>query len=421
MTDWVSASAILAAGIVLGVMFIYFVRRRPEAIVVNTDGDLRDLEAKRDAFVQQLRELDPSSADERTRLEIETAQVLRRIDERRKVERQPSSTTAVVSSDPLRRATMIGFAWGAGSTLILAALAYLVMQSAKPREQNAPVAGGETTTTMRPAQAPPDPAVQQLEAAVRKSPDDLNARIDLAKAYLERDNMMGVFDQTQYVLVRSPNEPRALTYQALVRMAMGQGADAVAMLERATKADPSLLDAWVALAWANTTAGKTKQAEAAIAEAERRHPEEKARLEQVYAAMKQQVAARQSSGGEAPVNHPPIGAAEAPVENPIHVTLELDPASRGKLTPTSVVFVIARPEGVAAGPPSAVKRLTGITFPMTFDLSAADSMMGQPLPPRVRLEARLDADGNAMTKDPSDPVAVQDGVALGSTVRLHLK
>ena len=421
VTDWVSASAILAAGIVLGIMFIYFVKRRPEPIVASTDSDLRDLEAKRDALVQQLRGLDPSNADERTRLEIETAQVLRRIDERRKVERQAPPVTAAVSSDPLRRATMIGFGWGAGSMLILAALGYLVMQSAKPREQNASLTGGETTTTMRPAQPPPDPAVQQLEAAVKKSPDDLNARIDLAKAYLERDNLMGVFDQTQYVLVRSPNEPRALTYQALVRMAMGQGADAVGMLERATKADPSLLDAWVALAWANTTAGKTKQAEAAIAEAERRHPEEKARLEQVYAAMKQQVAARKNSGGELPVSHPAIGAAEEPVENPIHVTLELDPASKGKLTPTSVVFVIARPEGVAAGPPAAVKRLTGVTFPITFDLSAADSMMGQPLPPRVRLEARIDADGNAMTKDPSDPVGVQDGVALGATVRLHLK
>jgi tetratricopeptide (TPR) repeat protein len=415
VTDWVSASAILAAGIVLGIMFIYFVRRRHEPIV-RVDNELRDLEAKRDALVQQLRELDPTKGDERTRLEIETAQVLRRIDEQRKVERRPPP--AVETGDPLKRATMIGFAWGAGSMLILAALAYLVMQTAKPREQNASVTGGEpATTTMRAAQAPPDPAIQQLEAAVRKSPEDLNARIELAKAYLERDNLMGVFDQTQFVLVRSPNEPRALTYQALVRMAMGQGADAVGMLERATKSDPALLDAWVALAWAKTSQGKTKDAEAAIAEAERRHPEEKARLEQVYAAMKQQVAARRTSGGELPVNHPPIGAAESPVEAPIHVTLD----SKTKLAPGAVVFVIARAEGVAAGPPAAVKRLTGVTFPITFDLTSADSMMGQPLPPRVRLEARIDSDGNPLTKEPSDPFVVQDGVALGATVRLYLK
>lgn len=60
-------------------------------------------------------------------------------------------------------------------------------------------------------------------------------------------------------------------------------------------------------------------------------------------------------------------------------------------------------------------------FPLTFDVSAADSMMGQPLPPRVRLEARIDSDGNAMTKDPKDPVAVADNVAAGSTTTLTLR
>ncbi|MGZ7079187.1 MAG: c-type cytochrome biogenesis protein CcmI/CycH, partial [Thermoanaerobaculia bacterium] len=86
-----------------------------------------------------------------------------------------------------------------------------------------------------------------------------------------------------------------------------------------------------------------------------------------------------------------------------------------------VLFVIARPEGVTSGPPVAVKRIAAATFPMTIDLSAADSMMGQAIPPKVRLEVRLDADGNAMTRDPSDPQAVQDGVAMGSKVSLTLK
>ena len=42
-------------------------------------------------------------------------------------------------------------------------------------------------------------------------------------------------------------------------------------------------------------------------------------------------------------------------------------------------------------------------------------MMGQPLPATVRIEARLDSDGDAMTKNPSDPHAVQDGVATNGT------
>jgi hypothetical protein len=48
-------------------------------------------------------------------------------------------------------------------------------------------------------------------------------------------------------------------------------------------------------------------------------------------------------------------------------------------------------------------------------------MMGQQLPQRVRLEARVDSDGNAMTKDPSDLAASQDGVAVGSSVNLTLR
>ena len=85
-TDWLSAIGILLAGLVLGFMFIYaFVVRRRESPVASEDLELRDLEAKRDALLQQLRDLDPKAADERARLEVEAAQVLRKIDEHKKV------------------------------------------------------------------------------------------------------------------------------------------------------------------------------------------------------------------------------------------------------------------------------------------------------------------------------------------------
>jgi len=47
--------------------------------------------------------------------------------------------------------------------------------------------------------------------------------------------------------------------------------------------------------------------------------------------------------------------------------------------------------------------------------------MGQPLPKSVRVEARLDGDGNVMTRAPDDPAAAKDGVALGDSVTLTLK
>ncbi len=416
MTDWTSAIAILVAGAILGFMFVYFVKRKPAA-APSGDPEMRDLETKRDALIRRLRELDRNSADERTQLEIETAQVLRQIDEHGR--RAPSHVAGGRGRPPLQdtqRATLVGFAWGAGSMLVLCGLAYFVMQSAKPRETVAAPA----ESSMRAARQPGDPTLQQLEAAVQKSPDDLNMRIALAKAYLERDNLMGVFDQTQYVLARSPNDSRALTYQALVRLAMGQAADAVSMLEKATTTNPDLIDAWVALAWAKMQMGKPKEAEAAMAEAARRHPQDKQRLDQVYAQMKVQAAGGRvntpASGGPATS---PAGAAEVggPPQGVIHVALEIVPGKPRSGT----VFVIARAQGVTAGPPVAVKRLSAALLPTMVDLSSADSMLGQPLPPKVRIEARVDSDGNPLTRDPADPSAVLDGVPIGATVKMKLQ
>jgi hypothetical protein len=48
-------------------------------------------------------------------------------------------------------------------------------------------------------------------------------------------------------------------------------------------------------------------------------------------------------------------------------------------------------------------------------------MMGQPLPDKFRLEARLDSDGDAMTRPPTDPSAMQNDVAPGASVKLALK
>ena len=436
-TDWLPAILILGSGLILGFIFVYFVRRKPAPAAAD-DLVLRDLEAKRDTLIEELRA--PGVApEERTRLEIETAKVLRQIDEHKKVERRPSAAAGArkvegaAPEKPGNRAALVGFAWGAGSVLVLVGLGWFVMNQAKSREANAGMTGGQTSSTMTPAQPAADPAVQRLEAAVKSAPDDLNTRIALAKAYLERDNLMGVFDQTQYVLAKSPNDPRALTYQGIVRMAMGQAGDAESMLAKATKSDPTFIDAWVALAWVKTALAKPKEAEAAIAQAEKAHPEEKARLEQVYAQMKAQGAQQQQAS--LPPDHPalpapgqpgqesaagPAGPVTTTESDPgaIHMTVTLDPAAKSK---TGVLFVLARAEGVSAGPPLAVKRIDSPSFPIQVDLSTADSMMGQPLPPKVRIEARLVSGGDVMQHNPNDPDTVVDHVSAGGKVTLNLK
>jgi len=63
-----------------------------------------------------------------------------------------------------------------------------------------------------------------------------------------------------------------------------------------------------------------------------------------------------------------------------------------------------------------------VPFPAPFELSEADSMMGQPLPDRLLIEARLDSDGDPTTRPPTDPKARLDKVKTGRTdLRLILK
>ncbi|MBV8516928.1 MAG: tetratricopeptide repeat protein [Acidobacteria bacterium] len=437
-TDWASAIAILAAGLLLGALFVYFYKRRTPAAPLAAEPDLarRDLEAKRDALVAELRAPDVDAA-ERARLERETADVLRQLDAM--PARATSSASTTAAARPAMSPQVQGFLWGAGSMALLAALGFYVMNHASDRKTGEGATGGgpmqsaqQQTSTIAPAQQAPDPAVLQLEAAVQKDPNNLQLRNELAQAYLERENLMGVFEQTRVVLAKSPNDSRALTFQALVRMSMGDQASAKQMLQQATKSDPKNLDSWVALAWIDAQNGKIDEAQSYIAEATRQVPAEKARLDAVFAQMKQHVTdpqqlAQGGGGGEQqlPPGHPSIdgaGAAASPAASAqnsgpsVRVTVDLDPSAKGK---SGILFVFAR--NPAGGPPAAVKRLADVTFPVTVELSSADSMLGQPLPASFRLEARLDSDGNAMTRTPGDPSAAQENVTPGAAVRLSLK
>ena len=378
MTDWLSASAMLLSGLIVGFMFIYGMKRRE----AKTDLERKDLEAKRDALIAELRT--ETNPEERQRLELEAAAVLKKLDGVA-VAPAPSATAAAPTPKSVRSATIIGFVWGAASVAVLGGIGYFVMQQSKPKEQP-PIA-------QQPQQQQPDAAVQNLEAAVQKNPGDLDARTQLAKAYLDRENMKGVIEQTQYVLQRSPDDAKALTYEALVRVAMGQSDAAREMLQRATKSDPNLLDAWVGLAWVDAQAGKIDEAEKEIGEAKRRHPEAGERLDQLMAHIKP--------------------------ANPIKITLNLAPGA--KVPEGGVIYVMARPAGQTAGRPIAVRRIALGAFPIEAQISASDSMTGEALPDKVHIDVRVDSDGNPLTKSPTDLVASQDNVTLGQTIALTVK
>jgi cytochrome c-type biogenesis protein CcmH len=443
--DWLPGLAALVLGLVAGAIYVWRMRApglAPAAMDV-PPLERRDLLGKRDELVRQLVELEDTArkrspeqlARERYALELETARVLRQLDRLAPAagaaaNREPSAESAPAPVPrSAGRPALRGFLWGTGSMAALIGIALLVTQAARPREP-----GG--TPTGQPAggsaSAAADPQEASLKAQVAQSPDDLEAHLALARLYLDRQDMMGVWNETQAVLTRSPGNPHALSYQALVRLAMGQADVARSMLEQAIAADPDLIDAYPPLSLAQLRLGQRQEAARTMAEARRRFPEQAEALTRLEAQLQAEGAEEPPPEGNPHAAVPPPGAAAAavPAREPaaggggarqIVGRIELDPALQGR-TAGGVIFLMVRAPGEEAGMPLAVERLTPTSFPLRFEIGEANSMTGQPLPDEVEVEARLDSDGNPMTRSPTDPSARADRVALGtSDLRLVLR
>jgi hypothetical protein len=123
-------------------------------------------------------------------------------------------------------------------------------------------------------------------------------------------------------------------------------------------------------------------------------------------------AADEPPRSERPVRIPGLGA-PAPEPLPelaaaggggsIRGTLRL--ASGAAIPAGSVLFVIARSQ--AGGPPLAVKRLPAGPFPLDFEIGPRDAMIaGRPFAGQILLSARIDADGDPLTRGTGELAAV---------------
>jgi tetratricopeptide (TPR) repeat protein len=449
--DWQSALAVLVVGLAVGGALLWKTRRSPAAPAPPASApplEVRDLEARRDTLLQQLRELDDTAskrtpeqlARERYALELAAAAVMRDLDRR-----VPAAVVAPVAGVPAGpdRGAMRGFLWGVGTATAIAALMFFVNRSATPRDEGGSLTG--TAGRLSEAERAPGGAggMGGGTAATGAGSDDIDAHLASAREHLTKQDLMGVWNDTKFVLEREPGNPVALSYQALVRLAMGQADVAEAMLKRAMAAAPDLLDAHLHLAVVYARTGRLAQADATIRAAMSRFPEQREGLTALMQELKQTAAeeaanpaAAGAHAGVAPPGDavptmetadgrpgaaPMMGASnDAGMPARLSGVVELDESKKGMTG--GMVFVTVRAVGVTSGPPVAVKRFAAGALPGAFAITTADSMLGQELPERVRIEARLDRDGDPLTRDPSDPSARLEDVKLGSTgLRLVLK
>lgn len=109
----------------------------------------------------------------------------------------------------------------------------------------------------------------------------------------------------------------------------------------------------------------------------------------------------------------PETGAESASEEDVRGSVAL---AEGRGAGSGVLYLIVRRVDGAGGPPLAVQRHPVSAMPLEFAIGPEDAMIaGTRFPPRVRVVARLDRDGDPGTKSPGDLEATSDPVEPGAS------
>jgi len=89
--------------------------------------------------------------------------------------------------------------------------------------------------------------------------------------------------------------------------------------------------------------------------------------------------------------------------SPIRGRIDVAPDLAGSAADGSILFLIARSGAATGGPPLAVQRYQSPSFPLEFEIGPDQVMIpSMRFEGEISLTARLDSDGNAMTRLPGD-------------------
>jgi tetratricopeptide (TPR) repeat protein len=462
--DWITPLGVLVAGLLVGLALAVF--RSGGGDDPTTDARLEDLRREKDRLLQALRDLQDSrtgeaTADERAGLEARAAQVLRLIEE--EAPKAAAKTAATATTAKPRAAVPSGGAVGSelkgalkGGLVVgfAAILAFVLMNGTSERKDGMSITGGtpQTTTGEVTVQVPsagetggttsgvppnlqpkPSEAVDRARALVASDPGTLQHWSDLGYALLDAEGWIDAWSVSEEIEKRVPGHPDGLVISAMVRIAMGQPDKAAELLDDALKASPDHL---MGLTYRGMLAAQTGDLAGTKEHWGRARdlasdPQDKAAFEELIVRAE---TGRIPSGASVP-GHPGAagrparpGAAGAPAHpgtadpsatassgggEAIEGTITL--AEGAQPPPGGVLFVIARHKGVTRGPPAATKRMLAQSFPVSFILDESNVMMGGPFPDEVDLSVRLDADGDAMTKEAADLNGSAGTVKAGTT------
>ena len=448
--DWTPGLVAVGVGLAIGAGLWARLRGGGTPLPTDAPAAATDLEARRRSLIQALHDLDENPgerdtlalSEERTRLERDAARVLRAQDVARVAERAAQEAAPTSPTPPPRGSEAQGMWKGIALATFVFGLAWALQAGTKAREPGMSLTGGPpmmggSPNPGRPGgpvpnvpenlQPAPSAELDAARAAVAADPKSIPALVRLGWVLYDAQGWIDLYQVAQQTLALDPGQPDALVQSALVRMLMGQNDLALQMVDKALERDPKHLDGLHAKGILEFRRNNMAAALAAwqagldvggpdhgfeelvqVAKGERPPPPTLLQSAPAHPGVGDTSAPPGAEMGS-PVAQPPALASGGEA---IEGTLTLAP---GQTVPTgAVVFVMARPAGVETGPPVASLKLPAGTFPAPFRIGAENLMGGGQFPPQVTLMARLDGDGNAMTKGPTDLYASGGVVASGS-------
>lgn len=294
---------------------------------------------------------------------------------------------------PLLSPQVVGALKG-GAVVALAFVLYLALRDGSaPRSEGMGMTGGpgvpqspraaapETTPAAPPDHAsdtsPERPAPSlapipsaQLDAArafAAQHPDSRDAKVALGWALVDAKGWIEVYHLVEELIAARADDPDALALAATVQLAMGQRERAAELLDQVLAAQPDHPQArqWRARVDQPTTPASPRSDPPAAGEGD------------------------------------PGAGLRGPNGDALRGTVKL--ATGAVAPPGATLFIIVRAAGTTAGPPLATRKITTPSFPRAFTVGPEDVMVqGVTLTGALTLEARLDSDGDARTRDPSD-------------------
>lgn len=220
------------------------------------------------------------------------------------------------------------------------------------------------------------------------------------RAAFERQEWPKAIDAFRKVLAIDANHPEAHTYMGLILAQAGHADGALLAFDRALSADANFP---LALWGKGMLLYRAKEDYSGARETLEKllsivpPGEEKKQLQKTVAEIAELSSRQRESAKKSKSGSP------APQAQQIRGTISVDPNIQSKWNGQGVLFIIAHPAGSQAGPPLAVKKIEHPVFPLSYSLGSENVMMqGMPFSGKVLLSARLDKDGNPMTKEPGN-------------------